>query len=70
MVLCPADCATLRCRGYVFDPSREARCGICGDYISLDQWTTIVRTPVTDGLKIAAWDGFKRENLEKQNSTR
>ena len=61
---------TLRCRGYVFDPSREARCGVCCDYISLDQWATIVRTPITDGRRIAAWDGFKRENLEKQNSNR
>lgn len=60
----------LRCRGYVFDPSREARRGVCCDYLSIDQWAAINRTPVTDGLRIAAWDGFKRENLEKQNSSR
>ena len=60
----------LRCRGYVFDPSMEARRGVCCDYLSIDQWAAIVRTPITDGRRIAAWDGFKRENLEKQNSNR
>ena len=60
----------LRCRGYVFDPFRKARRGVYCDYLSLDQWVTIIRALITDGRRIAAWDGFRRENLEKQNSNR
>jgi hypothetical protein len=59
---------TLRCRGYVSDPSRESKCGVCSDYISLKQWAEILRTPIDGGQRSAAWDRFKSGNLEKQNS--
>ena len=59
---------TLRCRGYVFDQSRESRCGVYCDYITFKQWVEILRTPIDGGQRSETWNRFKDENLEKQNS--